>query len=141
MIFAFSRDIKLGLTLTMYVLTTSAVLSLCTAALAVQQQVLAVLTGDNDGKPPTAIYDGGYSSADAIVRLRIGNGGAGQSGLVGALADQFIRDTVERGNVSAPFLVRHVAERLSGAHLTCTNIMSARCLGCWATRPTRSTTS
>jgi hypothetical protein len=31
--------------------------------------------------PPSAIYDGGIKS-DAEVALRIGNGGAGQSGLV-----------------------------------------------------------
>jgi hypothetical protein len=32
---------------------------------------------------PAAVYDGGYTSPDAQIQLRIGNGGAGQSGLVG----------------------------------------------------------
>ncbi|KAH7098585.1 hypothetical protein BKA62DRAFT_622482 [Auriculariales sp. MPI-PUGE-AT-0066] len=54
---------------------------------------------------PTEIYDGGMVSDAATVRLRIGNGGAGQAGLVGALANQFIRDAVQHGNVSQPFLV------------------------------------
>jgi hypothetical protein len=31
---------------------------------------------------PTAIYDGGMNDTSAPVLLRIGNGGAGQSGLV-----------------------------------------------------------
>jgi hypothetical protein len=31
---------------------------------------------------PNAIYDGGYSVANASLLLRIGNGGAGQSGLI-----------------------------------------------------------
>ena len=33
---------------------------------------------------PEVVYDGGYKG-DAPVSLRIGNGGAGQSGLVGGL--------------------------------------------------------
>lgn len=49
------------------------------------------------------------------MRLRIGNGGAGQSGLIGELANQFIRDAVRQGLVAAPFLVRHVARALRGA--------------------------
>lgn len=34
---------------------------------------------------PAAVYDGGYKE-DGPVSLRIGNGGAGQSGLVGGLS-------------------------------------------------------
>ncbi|KAJ3805971.1 hypothetical protein F5876DRAFT_50904 [Lentinula aff. lateritia] len=43
---------------------------------------------------PTKTYNGGYTDAKEI-RLRIANGGAGQSGLVGALADAFVRWCVE----------------------------------------------
>ncbi|KAF8445067.1 hypothetical protein L210DRAFT_3361159, partial [Boletus edulis BED1] len=38
---------------------------------------------------PTAVYDGGLGGKD--IRLRIGNGGAGQSGLIGAWANAFIQ--------------------------------------------------
>jgi len=31
---------------------------------------------------PAAVYDGGFNSTDSTTLLRIGNGGAGQSGLV-----------------------------------------------------------
>ncbi|GAW07402.1 extracellular tungstate binding [Lentinula edodes] len=47
---------------------------------------------------PTKTYNGGYTDAKEI-RLRIANGGAGQSGLVGALADAFVKWCVE-GNKS-----------------------------------------
>ncbi len=43
---------------------------------------------------PQATYNGGYSSA-TTVRLRVANGGAGQSGLIGAFADAFIKWRVE----------------------------------------------
>ncbi|KAL0930729.1 extracellular tungstate binding protein [Colletotrichum truncatum] len=53
---------------------------------------------------PAAVYDGGFNSTDdAPILLRIGNGGAGQSGLVKALADSFIQDSVRNGSV--PFRV------------------------------------
>ncbi|KAF2967935.1 hypothetical protein GQX73_g5602 [Xylaria multiplex] len=52
---------------------------------------------------PSAIYDGGFNSTDATIGLRVGNGGAGQSGLVGLLANEFIKDSVKNG--SAPFRV------------------------------------
>ncbi|RAH70313.1 uncharacterized protein BO66DRAFT_451160 [Aspergillus aculeatinus CBS 121060] len=48
------------------------------------------------------IVQGGYNSG-TDVKLRIGNGGAGQSGLIEALADTFIKASVENG--SAPFKV------------------------------------
>lgn len=73
-------------------------------AVAVEQLVLTALDNEQDGKAPTAVYDGGFSDAE-VVRLRLGNGGAGQAGLIGELADQFIRDSVASGNVSHPFLV------------------------------------
>ncbi|KAK1998001.1 extracellular solute-binding protein family 1 [Colletotrichum falcatum] len=52
---------------------------------------------------PEEIYDGGYNSTTSPLLLRIANGGAGQSGLVKALADAFIRESVKNG--SAPFRV------------------------------------
>ncbi|KAK7062718.1 hypothetical protein VNI00_000206 [Paramarasmius palmivorus] len=53
---------------------------------------------------PQATYDGGFpSTADTPIRLRIGNGGAGQSGLVGAFADAFIQWAVKEKGVD-PFL-------------------------------------
>ncbi|TCD69502.1 hypothetical protein EIP91_007432 [Steccherinum ochraceum] len=45
---------------------------------------------------PQEIYDGGYSDAQDI-RLRLANGGAGQSGLIGAFANAFIQDQVAKG--------------------------------------------
>ncbi|KOS21893.1 putative ABC transporter anion-binding protein [Escovopsis weberi] len=45
---------------------------------------------------PAAIYDGGYGN-DTQVKLRIGNGGAGQSGLIEVLANAFIKDQVDQG--------------------------------------------
>ncbi|ESK92494.1 extracellular tungstate binding [Moniliophthora roreri MCA 2997] len=52
---------------------------------------------------PQAVYNGGYEDAEDIS-LRIGNGGAGQSGLVGAFADAFIRYCVEEKGMK-PFKV------------------------------------
>ncbi|PNY24000.1 3-methyl-2-oxobutanoate dehydrogenase [lipoamide] kinase, mitochondrial [Tolypocladium capitatum] len=53
---------------------------------------------------PAAVYDGGFrNSTNSTIQLRIGNGGAGQSGLIGALADAFIKQSVANG--SAPFKV------------------------------------
>lgn len=50
-----------------------------------------------------ATYNGGYTDAKQ-VRLRIGNGGAGQSGLIGAWANAFIQYMVQK-NGTQPFLV------------------------------------
>lgn len=70
---------------------------------------------------PAAVYDGGHKSSSTPITLRIGNGGAGQSGLIGgrfiplhyhdghsanfisALADAFIQSSVKNG--SSPFRV------------------------------------
>lgn len=52
---------------------------------------------------PAAVYDGGFNSTNSTTLLRIGNGGAGQSGLVKALADAFIQSSVANG--SDPFKV------------------------------------
>jgi len=48
------------------------------------------------------VYDGGLGGKD--IRLRIANGGAGQSGLIGAWADAFIQYCHKKG--IAPFKVR-----------------------------------
>ena len=54
---------------------------------------------------PHAIYDGGYEDAKIQgVRLRIANGGAGQTGLIRAWADEFIQYMVSKG--IPPFEVR-----------------------------------
>ncbi|KAH8103949.1 hypothetical protein BXZ70DRAFT_1005500 [Cristinia sonorae] len=45
---------------------------------------------------PQETYDGGFPDAQ-VVRLRVGNGGAGQSGLIKAFADAFIQDQVAQG--------------------------------------------
>ncbi|KAI0485823.1 putative extracellular tungstate binding protein [Xylaria cf. heliscus] len=65
--------------------------------------VAALLAVSCSAQSPSAIYDGGYNSTNATIGLRIGNGGAGQSGLVGLLANEFIKDSVKNG--SAPFRV------------------------------------
>ncbi|KAF7345450.1 Extracellular solute-binding protein family 1 [Mycena venus] len=58
------------------------------------------------GVQPQEIYDGGFHSTSSPIPLRIGNGGAGQSGLVKALADAFIQECVKNG--SEPFRVAWV---------------------------------
>lgn len=52
---------------------------------------------------PQATYDGGYPNAKS-VRLRVANGGAGQSGLIKAFADAFIKAQVAKS--VEPFKVR-----------------------------------
>ncbi|KAL4972962.1 hypothetical protein BDW66DRAFT_143130 [Aspergillus desertorum] len=54
------------------------------------------------GVQPEKVYDGGYPDASQIL-LRIGNGGAGQTGLVEVLANAYIRSRVAKG--SQPFKV------------------------------------
>ncbi|KAI0908253.1 putative extracellular tungstate binding protein [Ustulina deusta] len=60
--------------------------------------VAALLAASCSAQNPSAIYNGGYNSTNATIELRIGNGGAGQSGLVGLLADEFIKDSVKNGS-------------------------------------------
>ena len=58
-------------------------------------------------KKPREIYDGGYENAKIQgVRLRIANGGAGQTGLIRAWADGFIHYMVSEG--MPPFEVRPI---------------------------------
>ncbi|KAF3935446.1 hypothetical protein ABW20_dc0106963 [Dactylellina cionopaga] len=52
---------------------------------------------------PQAVYDGGIPNNDGEVLLRIANGGAGQSGLIKVLADEFIKFRVRRG--AKPFKI------------------------------------
>lgn len=55
-------------------------------------------------KKPLEIYDGGYKNAHHQgVRLRIGSGTAGQTGLIHAWADAFIQYMVSKGTL--PFEV------------------------------------
>ena len=53
---------------------------------------------------PTEIYHGTTKDIDPPVKLRIATGGAGQSGLLKALADAFIEDQVSESKCS-PFAV------------------------------------
>ncbi|KAF7309448.1 hypothetical protein MIND_00315600 [Mycena indigotica] len=65
-----------------------------------------IMTGvDTTSLSPAAVYNGSYTFADTShIRLRIANGGAGQSGLVQALGDAFIDYMVKTQKV-APFQV------------------------------------
>ncbi|KXN81961.1 hypothetical protein AN958_03369 [Leucoagaricus sp. SymC.cos] len=65
----------------------------------------AVLAQQNStsGVQPAAVYNGGHNGT-TTVGLRIANGGAGQSGFIGAWADSFINYMVNRKG-HEPFLV------------------------------------
>ncbi|KAF9459268.1 hypothetical protein BDZ94DRAFT_1172017 [Collybia nuda] len=66
----------------------------------------ATSSGTNTTGPalaPRATYNGGYNDAQDI-RVRIANGGAGQSGLIGAWADAFVKYCVEERQAK-PFKV------------------------------------
>ncbi|KAK7414257.1 hypothetical protein QQX98_006854 [Neonectria punicea] len=52
---------------------------------------------------PAAVYNGGLSKGSDNIKLRIANGGAGQSGLIKELADAYIKDQVKPGD--EPFQV------------------------------------
>ncbi|KAL2844536.1 hypothetical protein BJY01DRAFT_248153 [Aspergillus pseudoustus] len=56
----------------------------------------------DSGVQPEAVYDGGFKGASQVL-LRIGNGGAGQTGLVKVLAEAYIKSRVAGG--AAPFKV------------------------------------
>ena len=69
-----------------------------TAALAINPPVTSLSSDSTSFKKPHAIYDGGYEDAKIQgVRLRIANGGAGQTGLIRAWADEFIQYMVSEG--------------------------------------------
>ena len=62
---------------------------------------------------PRAIYDGGYENAKIQgVRLRIANGGAGQTGLIRAWADGFIQYMVSEGIPPFEVCFRHLCQDL-----------------------------
>ncbi|EOD50714.1 putative extracellular tungstate binding protein [Neofusicoccum parvum UCRNP2] len=66
----------------------------------------AIVSAAAQDLTPNAIYYGDYNSTNSTTLLRIGNGGAGQSGLVKGkptLADAFINDSVANG--TDPFSV------------------------------------
>ncbi|KAF3000680.1 hypothetical protein E8E13_001525 [Curvularia kusanoi] len=71
-------------------LSSSLIHTLCAAVVAIR--------GVNALIDPTEIYNGGFTSASNDTALRIATGGAGQSGLVKALADAFIQDSVKNGS-------------------------------------------
>ncbi|KAK7398581.1 hypothetical protein QQX98_012037 [Neonectria punicea] len=52
---------------------------------------------------PTAVYNGSISKNTGFIKLRIANGAAGQTGLIKALADAYIKDRVKGGEL--PFEV------------------------------------
>ena len=62
---------------------------------------------------PTEVYHG-HCALTAAIRLRIATGGAGQSGLIRALADGFINEKVEREE-HAPFGVAWLASDTSAS--------------------------
>ncbi|KAK2051162.1 extracellular solute-binding protein family 1 [Colletotrichum caudatum] len=63
--------------------------------------ILVLYGGVINAVDPKEIYDGGYNSTTSPLLLRVANGGAGQSGLVKALVDAFIQESVKNG--STPF--------------------------------------
>ncbi|KAM4067085.1 PBP superfamily protein [Hirsutella rhossiliensis] len=79
---------------------------------------------------PAAVYDGGVEGVEnAPIKLRLGNGGAGESGLIEALANAFIRDSVaENGNSGhfrvawyksdTTFTIKHLGQHLIDAGIT-----------------------
>ncbi|KAK6540666.1 hypothetical protein TWF694_008059 [Orbilia ellipsospora] len=69
-----------------------------TAALLCTQSIVKVAAVD-----PQETYDGGITGNHGPILLRIGNGGAGQSGLIKVMADAFIKYRVAQG--AAPFKV------------------------------------
>ncbi|KID85174.1 hypothetical protein MGU_07596 [Metarhizium guizhouense ARSEF 977] len=52
---------------------------------------------------PDQVYNGGYANDNSPILLRIGNGAAGQSGLIKVLGNAFIKDRVAKRD--APFRV------------------------------------
>ncbi|CAE7185965.1 unnamed protein product [Rhizoctonia solani] len=86
---------------------------LAAAALPARQSVVRAEVANSTectGATPTAVYYGAGKDATSSVpiRLRISNGGAGLSGLVGALANAFIDYKVRENKTEAPFAVAWV---------------------------------
>jgi len=77
------------------------------ATLTQSPSVTPPASGSTSSTKPRAIYDGGYEIAKIQgVRLRIANGGAGQTGFIRAWADEFIQYMVSKG--VPPFEVRPI---------------------------------
>ncbi|KAL0956905.1 hypothetical protein HGRIS_003010 [Hohenbuehelia grisea] len=69
----------------------------------VSQLIASTRSAEPSPLKPQATYNGGYESATK-ARLRVANGGAGQSGLIGAFADAFIKSRVDKSG-DEPFTV------------------------------------
>ena len=63
---------------------------------------------------PAAIYSGPYDKTNLPIKLRIATGGAGESGLIAALANAFIVDYVKREKC-VPFAVAWVKSDTSAS--------------------------
>lgn len=85
----------------------------------------------SSGLAPQAVYNGGYTSARDIG-VRIANGGAGQSGLIGAWANAFIQYSVSQGH--QPFLVRAQRSHYCNLFFCSDNGRVSRLRGIWAIR-------
>lgn len=70
--------------------------------------VLALVLGCA-AQSPAAVYDGGFGKFNATIELRIGNGGAGQSGLVKGTA-------LRRLEKQTRILIQHIANQPSQTH-------------------------
>lgn len=88
----------------------------------------SILTEMEISLKPHAVYDGGFEQAKEI-KLRLANGGAGQSGLIGAWADAFIQYCVAKG--SDPFLVGHFPNTL----IALVHRSFSRLVGIWEIPP------
>ncbi|KAK1223620.1 hypothetical protein PQX77_013517 [Marasmius sp. AFHP31] len=75
---------------------------------------------------PAAVYDGGYSRAKE-VRLRISNGGAGQSGLIGAFANAYIKFCVQKKGID-PFQVAwYLGDTTQSLHYLASSLVDVAC--------------
>src|SRR4051812_7757964 len=94
---------------------------------------------------PTIPYEQRYvgfkHNKGTFARLRIGNGGAGQSGLVGALAQTFIDWSRDHGGIKEDYAVRPfflgLCTRPLGFSRLTINGQFSRLIGCLETPPGR----
>ncbi|KAF5372303.1 hypothetical protein D9615_009318 [Tricholomella constricta] len=75
---------------------------------------------------PQATYNGGYPAATEI-KLRIANGGAGQSGLIGEWANAFIQHCVSDLGTVEPFKVRITHHHASSPTLSSSLRVGVEC--------------
>ncbi|KAF9261636.1 hypothetical protein L218DRAFT_930464 [Marasmius fiardii PR-910] len=71
---------------------------------------------------PVAVYNGGYQGAREI-RLRIANGGAGQSGLVEAFANAYIKFCVEKAGVGAFLIAWYLGDTTQSLQYLTSNLV------------------